>query len=181
MPVIKILLENKQTQEKALATIIGVLRYLDRKEENKDFCLHKIERTGSTLNTLEYFQWSYEETKNVRTTLLHTIYEHLKIPLYRDEEFLTQPLPTATYFPQLQPLFSKEENIYPQIELFEFALKHYAALTTELIKTIKDLPDRVLTKIVEGMRFDSLPRDFYDNLENFSDNVRLKELFSSYF
>jgi hypothetical protein len=48
----------------------------------------------------------------------------------------------------MKHIFEGEETIEPQIEMFEFSLKYYPALSSELIKNIKELPDRLLLKIV---------------------------------
>lgn len=45
-----------------------------------------------------------------------------------------------------------------QIEFFEFSLKYYPPLSSELIRTITDLPDRLLLQIVEGIKVDSFPK-----------------------
>lgn len=58
LQAVKILLENKQNQGKAIVTIIGILRYLDLKEEKRVFSLKKVERGENSLNTTEYFNWN---------------------------------------------------------------------------------------------------------------------------
>lgn len=49
--------------------------------------------------TTNFEQWTEEQVKNIRVSLLHTVYEHLKIPFYKDEQFLIGKLPAEAYLP----------------------------------------------------------------------------------
>jgi hypothetical protein len=71
---VKILLENKQNQPKAIASIIALLRYLEIKETNRNLTLKEVKKEEESFVVREYSNWSDQETQNIRKTLLHIIY-----------------------------------------------------------------------------------------------------------
>jgi hypothetical protein len=52
---------------------------------------------SDTSNLIERKHLTVESVNNIRKYLLHIIYEHLKSPLYADEEFITNKLDPACY------------------------------------------------------------------------------------
>lgn len=66
----------------------------------------------------------------IRVNVLHTILEHLKIPLYKDEDFLKEDIKTDVYLEELSECLQGKETISPLVELISFALSYYSDLAT---------------------------------------------------
>lgn len=64
----------------------------------------------------------------IRTNLLHLILEHIKIPLYKDEDFLVEKIKTDVYLEEVAECLKEQEFIDPIIELSSFALSYYPDL-----------------------------------------------------
>jgi hypothetical protein len=60
--------------------------------------------------------------------LLHLILEHIKIPLYKDEDFLVEKIKTDVYLEEVAECLKEQEFIDPIIELSSFALSYYPDL-----------------------------------------------------
>lgn len=82
-----------------------------------------------------------EDANQIRNNLLHTILEHMKIPLYKDEQFLSEEITTEVYLEELEEYFKDKKSINPIMQLSSFALDYYPDLATELLKKAKDMPD----------------------------------------
>lgn len=63
------------------------------------FPLKEVKMVDGEFITTNFEQWTEEQVKNIRVSLLHTVYEHLKIPFYKDEQFLIGKLPAEAYLP----------------------------------------------------------------------------------
>lgn len=78
-------------------------------------------------------------------------------------------------------LEADEHGFYPLFELLDLSIDLYPPLATEIIKKIKKAPNCLIRKIIEGIRKDKLPVDFYDNLQAFSESEIMKQSFSEEF
>ena len=84
-----VLLHNLHTQEKTLASIIALVVSL---EKRKNWPFRKVEIFHKEIRITE--QVTNEDLAQVRVHLLHAILEHIKIPLYKDEDFLKEHVKT---------------------------------------------------------------------------------------
>lgn len=86
---LKLLLENKQLQNITIASIIALLYAFEEKNDKlKRWRVNKIELVEKELKVKEKVELCPEDVGQIRVQILHTVLEHLKIPLYKDEEFL---------------------------------------------------------------------------------------------
>jgi hypothetical protein len=66
-----------------------------------------------------------EAMRATRIDLLHLIYEHLKAPLYKDEDFLPVIISGDNYVPPFYELIGCPSTFEPQVELLTYALTYY--------------------------------------------------------
>ena len=76
----------------------------------------------------------------------------MKIPLYKDEDFLEENIGNQVYLEELKNYLKEKEDFDPKEELIYFALSYYPDLAAELLKKTKDLPDTLLKQIVQGIQ-----------------------------
>ena len=56
-----------------------------------------------------------EDMVQIKTYLLHMVLEQIKIPIYKDFDFLTQKIEATTYIEELNTFFKGEELIDPLV------------------------------------------------------------------
>ena len=72
-----------------IASIIALIRSF---EDGQKWAINRVEYDKKEIKVSQGFTVSSEEMGQIRTALLHTILEQLKIPLYKDDDFLSEKI-----------------------------------------------------------------------------------------
>ena len=97
---------------------------------NKLWTFRKVVVDGTERKIMELMNVGQEDLNAIRIQLLHLVLEHLKIPLYKDHDFMEHKIRREVYLEELEPYLPKEEMIDPVVELTSFALSFHPDLAT---------------------------------------------------